>query len=266
MGMQKNAKTVQKMTMLSDKHVVVTGGGRGIGAAIAAEMNRLGAKVTLMGRTLSALQTRAQQLARAGAVQVDVTDEKIVQAGFDEAIARFGPVDILINNAGTAHSSSFARTDSDNWQQTLAVNLNGVFYCSRQVLDGMLEADWGRIINIASTAGLTGYAYVTAYCAAKHGVVGLTRSLALELAGTGITVNAICPGYTNTDLIAGAITRIVDKTGMTREDAEARLKSTNPQRRFIEPEEVAGAVSWLCLPGSESITGQSIPIAGGEVM
>ena len=251
---------------LRDKHAVVTGGGRGIGAAIADEMNRLGARITLMGRTESALRSKAEQLDRAAAVQVDVADKKTVLEGFGAAIAGFGPVDILVNNAGAAYSSPFTRMDSNSWEQALAVNLNGVFYCSRQVLDDMLEADWGRIINIASTAGLTGYAYVSAYCAAKHGVIGLTRSLALELAGTGITVNAICPGYTNTDLIAGAITRIMDKTGMTQEDAENRLKSVNPQHRFIEPAEVAAAAAWLCLPGTESITGQSIPIAGGEVM
>ena len=254
------------MSDLRDKHVVVTGGGRGIGAAIADEMNRLGARITLMGRTENALHAKAEQLERASAVQVDVADERTVLEGFGAAIAGFGPVDILVNNAGAAYSSPFTRMDSNSWEQALAVNLNGVFYCSRQVLDDMLEADWGRIINIASTAGLTGYAYVSAYCAAKHGVIGLTRSLALELAGTGITVNAICPGYTNTDLIAGAITRIMDKTGMTKEDAENRLKSVNPQHRFIEPAEVAAAAAWLCLPGTESITGQSIPIAGGEVM
>ena len=254
------------MSALKDKHVVITGGGRGIGAAIADKMDRLGARITLMGRTESVLLAKAQQLGRATTVRIDVTDEKTVHKAFGAALAGFGPVDILVNNAGAAYSSPFARMDSNNWEQTLAVNLNSVFYCSRQALNGMLQSGWGRIINIASSAGLKGYAYVSAYCAAKHGVIGLTRALAQEVADKGITVNAICPGYVNTDLLSGAITRIMDKTGMSREEAEASLKSTNPQSRFIEPEEIAAAAAWLCLPGSESVTGQSIAITGGEVM
>ncbi len=254
------------MSTLSDKHAVVTGGSRGIGAAIAVELDRLGARLTLMGRTQSSLQAMAEKLELANAVSVDVSDAQAVEAGFRQAADRFGPVDILVNNAGGVHSSPFTRIGTDNWDRTLAVNLNSVFYCSRQVLQGMRQADWGRIINIASSAGLKGYAYVAAYCTAKHGVVGLTRALAQEVAASGITVNAICPGYVNTDLLSESISRIMDKTGMSREDAVANLKSNNPQGRFIEPDEVAAAAAWLCLPGSESVTGQALAIAGGEVM
>ena len=254
------------MSTLSDKHAVVTGGGRGIGAAIAVELDRLGARLTLMGRTQSSLQAMAEKLGQANTVSVDVSDAQAVEAGFRQAADGFGPVDILVNNAGGVHSSPFTRIGTDNWERTLAVNLNSVFYCSRQVLQGMRQADWGRIINIASSAGLKGYAYVAAYCTAKHGVVGLTRALAQEVAASGITVNAICPGYVNTDLLSESISRIMDKTGMSREEATANLKSNNPQGRFIEPDEVAAAAAWLCLPGSESVTGQALAIAGGEVM
>jgi NAD(P)-dependent dehydrogenase (short-subunit alcohol dehydrogenase family) len=189
-----------------------------------------------------------------------------VKEGLTNATARFGPVDVLINNAGAADSSPFARTTSDAWHAMLEVNLTGVFLMSRAVLPEMVERGWGRIVSIASTAGLKGYAYVATYCAAKHGVIGMTRSLALEVAPKGVTVNAICPGYTETELLSESVANIVDKTGASEDEARAQLLESNPQGRFVSPEEVAEAAAWLVGPNAGAITGQAIVVAGGEVM
>ncbi|MEO1440963.1 MAG: SDR family NAD(P)-dependent oxidoreductase, partial [Chloroflexota bacterium] len=175
-------------------------------------------------------------------------------------------IDILVNNAGAAESAPFHRMDTDMWHRMVAVNLTGTYLCSQSVIKGMLDRGYGRIVNIASTAGLTGYPYVTAYSAAKHGVIGLTRSLALELAKKGITVNAVCPGYTDTDMAADTVANIVEKTGRTEDEAIASLVKHNPQGRMIQPEEVAEAVLWLCQKSSGSINGQSIAVAGGEIL
>jgi NAD(P)-dependent dehydrogenase (short-subunit alcohol dehydrogenase family) len=191
-----------------------------------------------------------------------VSDPRAVTAAFEQA----GSVDILVNNAGQADSAPFSKTTDDMWRRMMSVNLDGTMYCSRAALPAMAENGWGRIVNIASTAGLTGYSYVTAYCAAKHAVVGFTRALALEVATKGITVNAVCPGFTETDMLTTTIANIVSKTGKTSDQARAELALKNPQRRMVRPEEVANAVLWLCLPGSEAVTGQSIVVAGGEVM
>ena len=250
---------------LRGQHAVVTGAGRGIGAAIAAALAERGATLTLMGRDSARLGARAQALA-AHAVTVDIADADSVSAAFARATAAAGPVHILVNNAGVAASAPFARTDLALWTQMLGVNLTGTYLCCRQVISGMLERRYGRVVNIASSAGLTGYAYVTAYCAAKHGVIGLTRALALETARQNVTVNAVCPGYTDTDMVAEAVANIMDKTGKSEEQARAALVSRNPQQRLVQPEEVANAVLWLCMPGTAAITGQAIAVAGGEVL
>ena len=247
-------------------HALITGGGTGIGAAIAARLSEMGARITVVGRRPEPLQEVADGLDGAQAVPFDVTDEAAVEEGLKTATERFGPVDVLINNAGAADSSPFTRTTPDAWRAMLDVNLTGAFLMSRAVLPGMVERGWGRIVSIASTAGLKGYAYVAAYCAAKHGVIGMTRSLALEVAQKGVTVNAVCPGYTETELLSESVENIVDKTGVSEDEARAQLLESNPQGRFVSPEEVAEAATWLMSSNAGAITGQAIVVAGGEVM
>jgi 3-hydroxybutyrate dehydrogenase len=256
---------------LKGQHAVVTGGGSGIGAAIATSMVNAGARVTLMGRDLQRLEAQRErftvdQREAVLCIAVDVTNEDAVSTAFADAYATHGPVDVLINNAGQAQSSPFAETDIALWRRMLDVNLTGVFLCTRAVLPSMLDRKGGRIVNVASTAGQTGYAYVAAYCAAKHGVIGLTRSLAREVATGGITVNAVCPGYTETELLQTSLANITATTSRSDQQAREALLRQNPQRRFIEPAEVAHAVMWLCASESASITGQSISVSGGEIL
>lgn len=258
-------------TNASNQHAFISGASRGIGASIALALANAGFKLTLTGRNLKDLEDQANSLMKITSVQVltlDLENPQSVQDAVDQSIKQFGPINILINNAGQAISQPFAKTDLVLWKKMLDINLTGTYLCISACLPSMLKdaqnGQSGRIINIASTAGLKGYAYVSAYTAAKHGVIGLTKSLALELATKNITVNAICPGYTETDIVRDAVKNIVQKTGKTEEQAKASLASTNPQGRLVQPEEVAQAVAWLCAPGSNSINGQTIAIDGGE--
>jgi len=251
---------------LAGRHALVTGAGRGIGAAIARRLAAEGARVTLLARTHAELEQCAAPLGQAAqCLMADVTDGSAVSRAFESAAACFGPIDILVNNAGRAQSAPLQRTSEELWQSLLAVNLTGVYHGMRAALPAMLERKFGRIVSIASTAGLKGYPYVAAYCASKHGVIGLTRALALEVAGRNITVNAVCPGYTETDLARDTIANIQNVTGRSAAEAREAITRVNPQGRLIQPVEVAHTVAWLCLPGTEAVNGQSIAVAGGEI-
>jgi len=248
----------------SSQHAVVTGGGSGIGAAIAERLAETGMRITLMGRNPESLSATAKRL-KTASQQVDVTRPDDVRQGFAAAVEANGPVSILVNNAGSAESGPFSEMDDDLWDRMLAVNLTGTYLCTRSVINEMSKTGFGRIINIASTAGQKGYAYVSAYCAAKHGLLGLTRALALEMARKGVTVNAVCPGFTKTDMLDRSLDTIVESTGMQRHEALAELVKNNPQGRLVTPQEVAATVVWLCRASSAAITGQAIAVAGGEI-
>ena len=254
---------------LDGRHAVVTGGGRGIGAAIALELARQGATVSILGRNRETLLRVAQRVAAESGMQCDafacdVTSESSVRTAFASARVRFGRIGILVNNAGQAESAALGDTTLELWERMLSVNLTGSFLCCREVMPEMINAGDGRVVNVASTSALKGYARLAAYTAAKHGVLGLTRSLASEVGKSGVTVNAVCPGYTNTDMAEAAVRTLVT-AGKTPSEAKALVAKSNPRGTLIEPEEVASTVAWLCSPAARSVTGQAIVIAGGDV-
>ena len=250
------------------KHALITGAGTGIGASIAATLATAGFSITLLGRRKDVLESAAAKLDTATensqCIVCDVGSESRVKQAFTQARSGLGDIQILVNCAGIAPTSPFHKLTGKQWNEVLNVNLNGVFYCTAAVIEQMRQSRYGRIINIASTASLRGYAYVSAYTAAKHGVLGLTRALALETAPLGITVNAVCPGYTDTEIIAQAVTNIMKATGQNRQQAMTNFTTTNPQGRLIDPEEVAATVLWLCSDSARSVNGQAISVCGGE--
>ena len=247
------------MTTLSGKRVLITGGGTGVGADLARGFHAAGADVVIAGRRLAPLEAVADTLPGARALTCDVTDEAQVAALFAQA----GAVDVVIANAGASTSAPMARTSLADWNAMLAVNLTGTFLTLREGLRQF--SGWGRLIAVASTAGLKGYGYVAPYAAAKHGVVGMIRSLALEVARGQVTANALCPGFLDTEMTDRSVANIMEKTGKTEAEARAALAATNPQKRLIQPREVTAAALWLSAEGAEGINGQAIAIAGGEV-
>jgi 3-hydroxybutyrate dehydrogenase len=250
---------------LAGKHAFVTGGGRGIGRAVAAALARAGAAVTVIGRTEAPLREAVAAGDAAGCGVADVTDVVEVKRQMTAAEAARGPIAILINNAGSVESGPFIKADPSVFRAMWDVHLMGAVYATQAVLPGMIERGFGRIVNVASTAGLKGYAYVSAYCAAKHALVGLTRALAAETAARGVTVNAVCPGYTDTDLVRDSIKSVAAKTGRPQADVLAEYQKDAPIGRLIRPEEVAAAVVYLCSPEAAAVTGTTLAIAGGEM-
>jgi len=253
------------MAMLDGRHALVTGGGRGIGRAIAASLSGAGAAVTVLGRHEAALRDAVAAGDAEGYVVADVTDDAAVGAAVQQAAAQRGPADILIANAGGAVSIPFMKGTSAQFREMFELNVMGAVYATRAVLGDMVERGFGRVVVNSSVAGLKGYAYVTAYCTAKHAAVGFVRALAQETVKSGVTVNAVCPGYTDTDLVQASFVHVIEKTGRTREQALAAMLKDKPIGRLITPQEVADAVLFLCSPGASAITGTTLTVAGGEI-
>lgn len=253
--------------LLNGKTALVTGGGRGIGRAIALAFASEGARVAVAARSVEQVNEVAAEIGKESiALVCDVSQSESVARMFAEMRERFGEADILVNNAGIAESATIVNTSDEFWQRHLGINLSGTFYCTRAALPSMLKKGWGRVINIASIAGKTGAPYIAAYSASKHGVLGLTRSVALEVATTGVTVNAICPGYVETDMVSRGVDRITSVTGRSAEEALESLRKMNPQNRFVTTDEVVAVVLLLASHEGRGINGQGINIDGGSVL